>query len=76
MGSLVFEEQLQRVSGYLEFGRVEGATAVVGGGRFGDQGFFIEPSVLINIHGQMKVCARRSSAWCGVRCSAIWMRCG
>ena len=55
MGPLVSEEQLQRVSGYLESGRAEGATAVVGGGRFGDRGYFIEPTVLTNTHGQMKV---------------------
>jgi len=51
----VSEEQSQRVSGYLESGRAEGPTAVVGGGRFGDRGFFIEPTVLTNTHGDMKV---------------------
>ena len=55
MALLVSEEQFQRVSGYLESGRAEGATAVVGGGRFGDRGFFIEPTVLTNTHGDMKV---------------------
>jgi len=55
MGPLVSEEQFQRVSGYLESGQAEGATAVVGGGRFGDRGFFIEPTVLVNTHGNMKV---------------------
>ncbi len=55
MGPLVSEEQFQRVSGYLESGREEGATALVGGGRFGDRGFFIEPTVLTNTHGNMKV---------------------
>ena len=55
MGPLVSEEQLQRVSSYLESGKAEGATAVVGGGRFGHRGFFIEPTVLTNTHGQMKV---------------------
>ena len=55
MGPLVSEEQFQRVSGYLESGKSEGATAVTGGGRFGDRGFFIEPTVLINTHGDMKV---------------------
>ncbi len=55
MGPLVSEEQLQRVTSYLESGKAEGATAVVGGGRFGDQGFFVEPTVLTNTHGQMKV---------------------
>ncbi|HXZ62496.1 MAG TPA: aldehyde dehydrogenase family protein [Acidimicrobiales bacterium] len=55
MGPLVSEEQLARVTGYLESGKAEGATAVVGGGRFGDRGFFVEPTVLINTHGNMKV---------------------
>jgi phenylacetaldehyde dehydrogenase len=55
MGPLVSEEQFQRVTGYLESGKAEGATAVVGGGRFGDRGFFVEPTVLINTHGNMKV---------------------
>ncbi len=55
MGPLVSEEQLQRVTGYLESGKAEGATALVGGGRFGDRGFFVEPTVLINTHGDMKV---------------------
>ena len=55
MGPLVSEEQLQRVTGYLESGKAEGATAVAGGGRFGDRGFFVEPTVLTNTHGQMKV---------------------
>ncbi len=55
MGPLVSEEQLQRVTGYLESGKTEGATALVGGGRFGDRGFFVEPTVLINTHGDMKV---------------------
>ena len=55
MGPLVSEEQFQRVSGFLESGRDEGATALAGGGRFGDRGFFIEPTVLINTHSGMKV---------------------
>ena len=37
MGPLVSDEQLRRVTGFLESGRAEGATALTGGGRFGDQ---------------------------------------
>ncbi len=55
MGPMVSAEQLQRVSGYLEAGKAEGATAVAGGSRFGDRGYFIEPTVLTNVHGEMKV---------------------
>src|ERR1700723_2717069 len=47
MGPLVSEEQFQRVSGFLESGKSDGATALAGGGRYGDRGYLIEPTVLI-----------------------------
>jgi len=55
MGPLVSQEQFARVSGYLESGRSDGATALAGGGRFGDRGYFIEPTVLTNTRPDMKV---------------------
>src|SRR5215831_9144288 len=55
MGPLVSDEQLQRVTGYLESGRADGATAVTGGGRFGDRGYFVEPTVLTNTTPDMKI---------------------
>src|SRR6202012_5016913 len=55
MGPLVSEEQFQRVTGYLESGRADGATALTGGGRWGDTGYFVEPTVLTNTRPDMKV---------------------
>jgi phenylacetaldehyde dehydrogenase len=55
MGPLVSDEQLQRVTGYLESGRAAGATAVTGGGRFGDRGYFVEPTVITNTTPDMKI---------------------
>jgi phenylacetaldehyde dehydrogenase len=55
MGPLVSDEQFRRVSGYLESGKSEGATALSGGGRHGDRGYFIEPTVLTNTRPDMKV---------------------
>jgi phenylacetaldehyde dehydrogenase len=55
MGPLVSDEQLRRVTGYLDSGREDGATAVTGGGRHGDTGYFVEPTVLTNITPDMKV---------------------
>jgi phenylacetaldehyde dehydrogenase len=55
MGPLVSEEQLHRVTGYLEAGKAEGAEAVVGGHRHGDRGYFVEPTVLVNTRPDMKV---------------------
>ncbi len=55
MGPLVSSEQFDRVTGFLESGRVDGATALAGGGRFGDRGYFVEPTVLTNTRADMKV---------------------
>ena len=55
MGPLVSAEQLKRVCGYLDAGLTEGAKAVVGGARHGEQGYFVEPTVLVNTHPGMKV---------------------
>ncbi len=55
MGPLVSDEQLNRVCGYLESGTAEGAKAVTGGKRHGQQGYFVEPTVLVNTTDNMKV---------------------
>jgi phenylacetaldehyde dehydrogenase len=55
MGPLVSSEQFDRVTGFLESGRADGATALAGGGRFGDRGYFVEPTVLTNTRPDMKV---------------------
>ncbi|HMO66605.1 MAG TPA: aldehyde dehydrogenase family protein, partial [Verrucomicrobiota bacterium] len=55
MGPLVSEEQLNRVMGYLNSGVVEGAKPLVGGGRHGDRGYFVKPTVLVNTKPGMKV---------------------
>lgn len=55
MGPLVSDEQLSRVSGYLQSGQAEGATALSGGHRHGEQGYFVEPTVLVDVKPDMKV---------------------
>jgi len=55
MGPLVSKEQLERVCGYLESGVAEGAKAVTGGSRHGEQGYFVKPTVLVNTNDNMKV---------------------
>jgi phenylacetaldehyde dehydrogenase len=55
MGPLVSDEQFRRVTGYLDSGKSDGATALAGGGRFGDRGYFVEPTVLTNTRPDMKV---------------------
>jgi phenylacetaldehyde dehydrogenase len=55
MGPLVSVEQLNRVCGYLESGKAEGAKAVTGGERHGEKGYFVKPTVLVNTNEKMKV---------------------
>jgi phenylacetaldehyde dehydrogenase len=55
MGPLVSEEQFNKVCGYLESGKQEGAKAVTGGARAGNRGYFVQPTVLINTTDTMKV---------------------
>ncbi|MEE2035137.1 aldehyde dehydrogenase family protein, partial [Rhodococcus chondri] len=44
-GTIVNRKQLDRILGYIEKGRSEGAQLVTGGSRVGDRGFFVEPTV-------------------------------
>jgi acyl-CoA reductase-like NAD-dependent aldehyde dehydrogenase len=44
-GPVVSQEQMERVLGYIEKGRAEGATLVTGGERIGDRGYWIQPTV-------------------------------
>jgi phenylacetaldehyde dehydrogenase len=55
MGPLISGEQFKRVSGYLDAGFAGGATALAGGGRHGDKGYFIEPTVLTNVSPDMTI---------------------
>src|SRR5262252_2051588 len=55
MGPLVSDEQLRRVTTFLESGVSEGATTLTGGGRHGDTGYFVEPTVITGTRPDMKI---------------------
>jgi phenylacetaldehyde dehydrogenase len=55
MGPLVSDEQLRRVTGYLQSGVSEGARPLSGGHRHGEQGYFVEPTVLVDTKHNMQV---------------------
>ena len=55
MGPLVSQEQLERVCAYLESGTKDGAKAVVGGKKVAGPGYFVEPTVLVDVKPTMKV---------------------
>jgi phenylacetaldehyde dehydrogenase len=55
MGPLVSDEQLRRVTSYLDSGKSEGATALSGGGRKGERGYFVEPTILTDTRPDMRI---------------------
>ena len=56
-GPLVSQEQYERVTGYIESGREQGAKFGAGGKRHSDRGYFVQPTVLHDVKPDMKVVA-------------------
>jgi aldehyde dehydrogenase (NAD+) len=54
-GPQVDQSQFDRVMGYIESGRREGATLACGGERVGDRGYFIQPTVFSDVQDDMKI---------------------
>jgi phenylacetaldehyde dehydrogenase len=55
MGPMVSEIQRDRVCGYLEAGKKEGAKAVTGGKAREGSGYFVEPTVFVDTKPGMKI---------------------
>jgi phenylacetaldehyde dehydrogenase len=51
----VSQEQLDRVIGYLEQGLADGARALSGGSRWGETGYFVEPTVFVDVPPDSRV---------------------
>src|SRR4051794_4627034 len=57
LGPLVAERQRDRVEGYIEKGKSEGARLVLGGGRPAglDKGWYVEPTVFADVDNKMAI---------------------
>jgi phenylacetaldehyde dehydrogenase len=55
MGALINKKQLERVLGYIETGKEEGATLVTGGGRPERRGYFVEPTIFADATNDMTI---------------------
>jgi aldehyde dehydrogenase (NAD+) len=59
IGPLVSEQQLDRVTGYLQLGQEEGAKAVTGGARVTEgalaRGYFVPPTVFAGVRDDMRI---------------------
>jgi aldehyde dehydrogenase (NAD+) len=54
-GPQVDEAQFEKVLGYIDSGRKDGAKLVCGGDRVGDRGYFIQPTVFADVRDEMKI---------------------
>lgn len=55
IGPLVSQTQLNRVTQHLKGGEDQGAHATIGGKRWGSEGYFVEPTVLVSVNPEMNV---------------------
>lgn len=55
MGPLVSREQQERVLGYIEAGRKEGASIVAGGEPVDHPGYFVKPTIMASVKNDMRV---------------------
>lgn len=57
MGSIVSEAQFRRVMSYIDIGREEGASTLLGGGAVNEEsgGFFIPPTIFSDVRPSMRI---------------------
>ncbi|MDX6559605.1 MAG: 1-pyrroline-5-carboxylate dehydrogenase [Blastocatellia bacterium] len=49
MSAVINDKAFKSISGYVEKGKAEGGRVVAGGGADGEQGFFVEPTVIADV---------------------------
>jgi len=54
-GPQVDKEQFSKILGYIESGKQEGARLMCGGNATGNRGYFIEPTVFVDVQDHMKI---------------------
>jgi phenylacetaldehyde dehydrogenase len=55
MGPLVSKEQMDRVMGYIEAGKRDGASVAIGGDSAAANGYYVNPTVLVDVKPGMSV---------------------
>lgn len=54
-GPQINEVQLNKILGYIESAKKEGAVLETGGNRIGTTGFFVEPTLFSNVTDNMTI---------------------
>jgi len=55
LGPQVDKIQFEKVLGYIEKGKQEGASVALGGGRLGDKGYYVQPTVFTGVEDNMTI---------------------
>jgi len=55
VGPQIDKIQFDKVMGYLESGKKEGATVLLGGDKHGDKGYHIQPTIFTDVRDDMKI---------------------
>jgi aldehyde dehydrogenase (NAD+) len=54
-GPQVSQEQMDRILGFVDAGKKEGAKLLIGGKRCGERGYFVEPTIFTGVTDSMKI---------------------
>lgn len=54
-GPQISQVQYDRIMGYIQSGKDDGADLLLGGERFGNEGYYIQPTVFGNVNKSMKI---------------------
>lgn len=52
----------EKVLSYIEAGKAGGAKCIAGGGKHGDKGYFIKPTVFADVNDDMKIAREEVSS--------------
>jgi aldehyde dehydrogenase (NAD+) len=54
-GPQIDRAQLDKIMSYIELGKQEGAQCITGGRRWGERGYYVEPTLFANVSDEMKI---------------------
>ena len=54
-GPQVDQDQFDKVLKYVDYGKQDGAKCLTGGKRFGDKGYYVEPTLFTNVTDDMRI---------------------
>ncbi|MBF6569004.1 MAG: aldehyde dehydrogenase family protein [Candidatus Binataceae bacterium] len=55
MGPVVSKEQFDRVNGYLDIGKQEGARVTTGGELGNGKGYYVKPTIFVDVNNDMRI---------------------